>query len=455
MSPGKIARSQRLIHGEGTPYTARHSESSSIPALGRYLGLSMMNGEADRVRRYPAGGLSVVFASLLMLGHLAGCSVYLGTGLWSDPRISMKEFLELEEEARLAAEVPATQPVVDMEAARALLDSQFGPYRVGPHDVLTVMLTEVSGLVGGTGLSAVRVRVDRNGQINLPIVGNVSVDGLELKDIENLIADTYVPKVYREAICHVTLAEYEATEVIVTGTVGAPGMISLRRTERNLLYALVLAGGISNDSSGWVTLQRLRRPGDIVKLNIMEPEGVKQALMEDPLEDGDMITADPADPFQVWVLGLVKGPGPQVFVPGQRVTFLEVLAAARGLRQDIFVREGTLNRKMPDGSEIRVRLDIERLASGRDPNFVMQPGDIVYVNHTWDTWIQEWFNQHATITAGATATVSYSASASDQLSRRGTPTPTPGAGIDPFGFLQRGLIRPATAAATGGAVPAP
>ena len=181
----------------------------------------------------------------------------------------MQEFLELEEEARLASEVPATQPVSDMEAARAFLDSQFGPYKVGPHDVLTVMLTEVSGLVGGTGLSAVRVRVDRNGQINLPIVGNISVDGLELKDIENLITDTYVPKVYREAICHVNLAEYEATNVIVTGTVGAPGMISLRRTERNLLYALVLAGGISDASSGWVTLQRLRRPGDPLKLNIM------------------------------------------------------------------------------------------------------------------------------------------------------------------------------------------
>lgn len=392
-------------------------------------------------------GLSRVCTATLLLAQLAGCSVYLGSGLWSDPRISMQEFLELEEEARLASEVPATQPVSDMEAARAFLDSQFGPYKVGPHDVLTVMLTEVSGLVGGTGLSAVRVRVDRNGQINLPIVGNISVDGLELKDIENLITDTYVPKVYREAICHVNLVEYEATNVIVTGTVGAPGMISLRRTERNLLYALVLAGGISDASSGWVTLQRLRRPGDSLKLNIMEPEGIKQALMEDPLEDGDIITAEPADPYLVTVLGLVKDEGPQTYQPGLKVTFLEVLAAARGLRQDIYIREGTLSRKMPDGQEVRVRLDLERLASGRDPNFLMQPGDIVYVNHTWDTWIQEWFNQHATLTAGATATVTYSGTATDQLSHRGRQTQSTATGIDPFGFLQRGLIRPTAAAA--------
>lgn len=389
------------------------------------------------VARWSWRYVSLFTLSLVMLAFSSGCSVYLGAGLWSDPRMKFKEFLELDEEARLAA-APTTQPIADQAAAKAFLDEQLGPYKIGPRDVITVQLTEVAGLVGGTGLTAARVRVDRNGLINLPIVGDVSVDGMELEDIEKLITDTYVPKVYREAVCHVSLVEYYSTNVVVKGAVGSPGIVPLRRNERNLLHALVLAGGLTDPELAWVSLQRLRRPGFLTRLNVATPEGIKQALLEDPLESGDVITVEPADPFQITVLGLVGNSGAQSYQPGRRVTFAQAMATARGIRQDVFIREATLARRLPDGRDIRVKLDLQRLLSGEDPDFPLQSNDIIYVNHTWDTWIQEWVNQHLSLRGSGVATVTYTATGSDQLNHRGEPASV-SPGLDPFGFLQRGF----------------
>lgn len=402
--------------------------------------------------RYPvASGCAntIVMASLIAVaGFASGCIDTFGIANWSDPRLTLEEFLELEEEVRVASE-PATQPASqDLEAMRTMIDREMGPYRVGHNDVLTIALTEVSGLVGGQAAHPARVRIDRNGDIDMPIVGKIHVDGMVLEDIEDLITEAYVPKVYREAIVTVDIASVETTDVIVRGMVRLPGLIPLRRTDRNLLFALLSAGGATELSSGVVRLTRVRYPGEEKVINVLTAEGVQEALSMPPLEDGDIVTVESKEASGVLLSGLINmsSGATTTFVdipPGKEgKSLLRVLAEAGGLRQDLYVREATLRRVLPDGREIAVRIDLIRTAAGKDPNITLQPGDILWVNHTFDTWWQQWFNSHVTLTAGASASWSYSAAGNDRLNHRdeSPSASTPGSGFDPFGILQRGFL---------------
>ncbi|MHC4067239.1 MAG: polysaccharide biosynthesis/export family protein, partial [Planctomycetota bacterium] len=168
-------------------------------------------------------------ATLFAIG-LAGCA---------DHRISLDEFLELQAHMQEAAATPELPE--EREAARALIDRQLGPYKVGPADVLAVTVAgaDETGLI-----PALQVRVDRSGEIDLPIVGAVKVAELELEDVDDAIHTAFVPQVLKDAAVHVELVSADTTNVLVVGAVTSPGLVELARTERDMLHAIVAAGGV-------------------------------------------------------------------------------------------------------------------------------------------------------------------------------------------------------------------
>jgi len=329
-----------------------------------------------------AGSVSVSLAACLVA---AGCT---------DHRISMKQFVAIQQGA-------PRQPEVQKAVEAPDLGAKIGPYRVGPDDVLEIQLT---GADGNPLLSPVRVRVGRNGEIELPVVKAVKVADLELQDVEDAILQAYTPAVYKEAVCHATLVSPGTTRVLVVGAVTTPGLVPLRHSERNLLYAIVGAGGVSELASGTATLRRIRRPAEEVTLSLTEPGQLRAALTLEPLEDGDIVEVQAAQPNRIFVGGLVNRAGPQDYPPGSKVTVLQALAAASGLRTDVFPKEGTLIRNMPDGRDVQVKLDLGRLARGEDPNIALAPGDILWVPETWETRVQDFFNRNIFLRAGASVT---------------------------------------------------
>ena len=385
--------------------------------------------QASRPRRpvpaaWPALGALVVFS-------LAGCA---------DHRITLAQFQDMQRESDQAPEAPSPEAALE---ARALLDRQLGPYRVGPQDVLNVV---VSRLEQDSVLPSFQARVDRNGEIDLPTVGKIKVAGLQLQDVENAIHQVFVPGVFNDASVYVSLQEYDTTNVLVTGAVADPGLVRLRRTERNLLFALVEAGGVSEMASGKVTLQRIRRPAEQLTLNLTEPQELRAALALEPLEHGDIISVEAATPNTVYVGGLVNAPSPQSFMQGVKVTVLQVLASSGGIRTDVTPREATLIRRLPDGTDVHVKLDLERINTGKDPNILLAGGDILWVPETIETKVQDWVNHNIFIRAGVNANVSYNVTGIEYLNRRSLQTGGAGAGsslqdqFDPFGFLQRNAM---------------
>ena len=372
---------------------------------------------------------------LTAIGLWLSASFALGVGGCAKPdhRMSLSDFLDVQQ-ARLAERQEAIEPEVTVD-----LEQQLGPYKVGPGDVLMVTLAGTDG----TGvIASVQTRIDRNGEIDLPIVGAVQVADKELEDAEDAIRQAYVPAVYKEAVCHIELAAVDTTNVLVVGAVTTPGLVPLRRTERNMLFAIVGAGGISEIASGQATLHRIRTPTDEVTLDLTDPIQLRDALALKPLEHGDIVYVHAAQPNTVFVGGLVNRPAPQSYPPGTDITVLQALAAAGGLRTDVVPKEGTLIRRMPNGEDLHVKLDLNRLARGDDPNVMLAAGDILWVPDTLETRIQDFINRNLFLRGGVSVT--YSVTGIEFLNRNRLQSSRYGGGLqdtfDPLGFLGRNTL---------------
>ena len=379
-------------------------------------------GRFGALTRVSLSGVTAASFLVVQVGSLGGCA---------DHRISLAEFVAMQRPGSAVAEEPAA--AID-------LSRYLGPYLVGPGDVLNI---DLLGADGAPVFPQFQARIDRNGQVDLPVVGIAEVSDLELGDVEDRILQAYIPAVVQKGVCHVELTSIQTTNVLVVGAVISPGLMPLRRTERNMLFAIVGAQGVSQIASGLATLRRVRRPGEEVTLNLRDPVQLRAALSLPPLEDGDIIEVHAATPNTLYVGGLVNNPHPQSYDPGTQLTLLQALAAAGGLRSDVIPRVGTLIRRMPDGTDAHVKLNLNRLAMGTDPNIMLQAGDILWVPETLETRVQDFFNRNVFLRAGVS--VNYNVTGVEYLNRQGLQSARSGGQnlqdtFDPLGFLTQNTL---------------
>ena len=387
-----------------------------------------MQTDINLLGRWRACGVAMLAAVAIVL---AGCQ---------ENRINVEQFIQMQKELQAKAHEQAETDMAPA-AAQTLVDTAMGPYRIGPGDVLGVVFT---GFDQASLFQPFQVRVHRDGRVLLPVVGELQVAGLELEDAERKIHTAFIPAVVKDAAVHVSLVAPEQTHVLVTGAVTMPGLVSLRSNQRDVLRAITAAGGFFQSADGTATLQRVRHPGKKTDLTLTTADGLRATLAEAPLEDGDIVTVNAATPNTVFVGGLVNAPLPQMYPPGVEVTVLQALAASAGLRTDVIPTEATLIRRLPDDTDVQVKLDLGRIQRGEDPNLVLAAGDILWVPETIGTKVHDWLNRNIYFRAGASATVNYNVSGIEFMNRHNTQSRGSGGSggsledsFDPLGFLGR------------------
>ncbi len=392
---------------------------------------------SNRANAVPCGrhACNSLVAAVLLL-CITGCT---------DRRISIHEFIQIQEQS---APVIAPEPEVNPRPAELWAERSNRPYRVGPSDTLTVTLTGLD-LEAPTLPTITVARVDREGHINLPLVGPVTVADMELEDVEQAILGAYVPAYFQSGITvHTIVSDHATTDVVVVGAVATPGIIRLKRTERDVLHAVASAGGLAYVASGKVTIKRIGDAGDALTLNLLDPVELEKAFEVPDLNTGDIIEVEAATPNTIFVAGLVNVPGPQAFPPGTEVSLLQLLAAAGGVREDVLPTEATLVRRLEDGTDVQVRIDLEKLRSGEDPNIMLAAGDIFWVPETFGTRFVDFVNRSVFFRAGVSTTYNVTGNATgiEFLNRRDLQRSSfanVGRGstlqdrIDPAGFLFR------------------
>lgn len=76
---------------------------------------------------------------------------------------------------------------------------------------------------------------------------------------------------------------------------------------------------------------------------------------------------------------------------------------------------------MPDGQDVYVKLDLDRLTTGKDANIALAAGDILWVPHTLQTRFQEWVSRNIYVRGGINTGLTYNFIHSKDILKEGPP----------------------------------
>lgn len=237
------------------------------------------------------------------------------------------------------------------------LESQ-GPvpnhYRIGPGDELVVTLS-------GSIDAIYPLVVDREGRVNLPDFGSLSIAGERFGDLSARLR-SFLAERRQGFELSVSLGRIRPIQVKVAGRVSQPGVVEVPALGTPLT-ALLAAGGPAKDG----TLRRIRiqRTGpDGPKTIEVDLYGLLRGLspeLEAPLlEDGDVVIVPPIGPT-VGIAGFVQQPAIYETLD-EAITVGEALTLAGGLTPFSFTPLAHLERTV-DGRG-RQRVDVELSPEG-------------------------------------------------------------------------------------------
>jgi polysaccharide biosynthesis/export protein len=171
------------------------------------------------------------------------------------------------------AGVPAAIPPVHASAAE-LLAQVVNEYRIGPSDLLEISVFQVPEL-------SRTVRVNSDGSLSLPLIGQVKAGGLTGYELETLIARKLQENYLQDPQVSVFIKEFVSQRVTVGGSVNKSGIFPISG-KTTLLQAIALAGGvgkfaIESDIKVFRTL-----PDGSRQVLTYDLEPIRKGLAEDP-----------------------------------------------------------------------------------------------------------------------------------------------------------------------------
>ncbi|MBN1491138.1 MAG: polysaccharide biosynthesis/export family protein [Phycisphaerae bacterium] len=282
-----------------------------------------------------------------------------------------------------------------------------GPYKLGSGDIVGVT---ISGLEALGMAPSQQLRVTDRGEIYLPMVGRVQVGDMSLDQVEEKVRAEFVPKFLRETDVMVQIVRYEPISVMVLGDVlrlsGGAQMVELRRDKASVLQALLSSGG-AQDYGGKVTVIPARDPLNSTVYDLTDRADLVRAARIGSVEEADLVFVDARPNDAVYVQGLVNSPGPIYVARNTRLTVLQAIGAAGGTMLAFEPREATLMRHESDGQLTSVRIDLDRVKAGTDPDIALAAGDILILPHNAATRIEEYIARALQIRLGAGIETTY------------------------------------------------
>jgi len=114
-----------------------------------------------------------------------------------------------------------------------------GDYILSPGDTLDLMVYREPDL-------SMRSKIARDGRIQLPLLGEVAVAGLSVREAQNRIRDLYNADYLVDPQIYLNIASYVQRKITVIGQVASPGSYELMGTESlGMLEAVGMAGGFT------------------------------------------------------------------------------------------------------------------------------------------------------------------------------------------------------------------
>lgn len=289
-------------------------------------------------------------------------------------------------------------------------------FLIGPGDVLRISLPQLDQMRDR------RVRVSEKETIDLPLLGVISVEGMNQEALHDELSRRVEQYVYKPQVA-VYLEHTENRVAAVLGAVKTPGRYMLAGPSDTIMTMVSRAGGPTEDAASRVILipapntsaqaravnvadnqerasnamsdamtdtpfgpgaalvhhpampssvsQQLMSEGVVIDLS----HAVNERYMELPVRMGDVIIVPVAG--EVTVQGWVDRPG--AFKITRGMTVLSAIAAAGGA---LFSSSATLLREESNDTKLALPLDLGRIKSGSQRDVALQGGDVIVVERS-------------------------------------------------------------------------
>ena len=249
-------------------------------------------------------------------------------------------------------------------------------YTIGPRDLLEIKVLEIPDL-------NVERRVSDAGSIQLPMLGEVPVEGLTASAARGRLESSLKASYLRRASVSVVVKEFASKPVSVVGAVQRPGNLAVSG-KWTLPEAIAAAGGLTERAGRKIYVLR-RTPDGRSETTTVETEDLLRgapSVWDVAILPSDMVQVPPKATVRVFCLGEVKQPGALDFDSGDRVSLLSVLARAGGLtdRASSTIR---VKRRGPDGKDVETVFNYKRIVSGKDPDPPLSGDEVVVVQESF------------------------------------------------------------------------
>jgi polysaccharide export outer membrane protein len=220
-----------------------------------------------------------------------------------------------------------------------------------------------------------RLRVDSNGDVALPVGGDLHVAGETAKQagaaMEALLRNH---EILNDPHVSVFISEYATQGASVLGEVKAPGVYPVLGVH-GLLDFISVAGGVTPIAGKDVTITHKNDPAHPLVIRLDNARDLA-ARTNAQILPGDIIIVSRSG--VVYVLGDLLRPGAFLIEANDRLTAVQAVALAMGTNRTAALDHCRLIRKTAQG-RVEMKLRLKRILAGKDSDLAVEDGDILFV----------------------------------------------------------------------------
>lgn len=239
--------------------------------------------------------------------------------------------------------------------------------RLGPGDLIELSVYDVPEM-------STKTRVSSTGDLYLPLIDYVHVDGLTLDEAENVIEKRLDQGGFvRSPHVQLFVDEYASEGANVMGEVNKPGVYPVLGEQR-LFTVISAAGGFTDRAGKNITITRRDQSARITVPLALNPQDHPESNV--PVYPGDTIMVRRAD--IVFVVGEVIRPSGLAMGDGGRLSVLQAIALAGGTTSNARLTGTRIIRKGPTGlTELPVPL--KNLLKAKSDDIQLEANDILFI----------------------------------------------------------------------------
>jgi len=240
------------------------------------------------------------------------------------------------------------------------------PVELGPGDLLEITVFQSPEL-------SEKVRVDSEGSISLPLLGQIKVGGKNSDKVQEEIRSRLQQgRFVKDPRVSVFVVEYAGQLAYITGEVNRPGAYPLLRSHR-LQDLIAVAGGLTIRAGNTATITHQGDTAKPVEINLAEKN---DALANPEISPGDSISIGQTG--IVYVLGEVARPGGFLIERLSSISVMQAISLAEGTTATASLSKAHLIRTTA-GTRQEIALNLKHILKSQSPDVTLQAGDILYI----------------------------------------------------------------------------